>query len=250
MTLLAEQTTSLVLERRPAHSVETWSTRSAVVQRGPVGVSALAKRGTDIVGSLVGLLLLAPLMLAVALLVKVTDPAGPVLYRQQRVGRGGRSVGVLKFRSMRWQYSTGPTRPYATAEQAFLAMGRPDLVAEFALEQKVLDDPRVSRLGRFLRATSLDELPQLVNALLGHLSLVGPRPIVTAELERYGVDAASYLAVRPGITGLWQVSGRSDTTYETRVSLDRQYVEHWHLALDLVILLRTVTTVLARAGAR
>ena len=131
-----------------------------------------------------------------------------------------------------------------------MAMGRPDLVAEFALTQKVLDDPRVSRLGRFLRATSLDELPQLVNALLGHLSLVGPRPVVTAELERYGDDAASYLAVRPGITGLWQVSGRSDTSYDTRVTLDRRYVEQWRLATDLVILVRTVSTVIARDGAR
>ncbi|GAA3576473.1 sugar transferase [Microlunatus spumicola] len=250
MTLLAEQNSSLALQHRAAHTVEAWSAGSAVVQQGPAGVSAVIKRGIDIVGSLVGLFLLAPLLLAVALLVKVTDPAGPVLYRQQRVGRGGRAVGVLKFRSMRWQYSTGPTRPYATAEQAFLAMGRPDLVAEFALEQKVADDPRVSRLGHFLRATSLDELPQLVNALLGHLSLVGPRPIVTAELERYGTDAVSYLAVRPGITGLWQVSGRSDTSYDTRVGLDRHYVQQWRLTMDLAILVRTVGTVMARDGAR
>ena len=206
MTLLAEQTTSLAVTRRPAHTVEAWSARSAVVRQGPVGAAAVAKRGLDVVGSLVGLFLLAPLMLAVALLVKVTDPAGPVLYRQQRVGRGGRPVGVLKFRSI--------------------------------------------RLGRLLRVTSLDELPQLVNALLGHLSLVGPRPIVIAELERYGADAASYLAVRPGVTGLWQVSGRSDTSYDTRVGLDRRSVQQWRLTMDLSILVRTVSTVLNRDGAR
>jgi exopolysaccharide production protein ExoY len=208
-----------------------------------------AKRTLDVLGASAGLLVLAPVILLVAVLVKVTDPAGPVLYRQNRVGRGGRMVGVLKFRSMRWEYSTGPTRPYKTAAEAFRAMGRPDLVEEFEQEQKVADDPRISVLGRVLRATSLDELPQLVNALLGHLSLVGPRPVITAELERYGAHATSYLAVKPGITGLWQVSGRSNTGYDERVALDVRYVAEWRLALDLAILVKTVRTVLAREGA-
>jgi exopolysaccharide production protein ExoY len=208
-----------------------------------------AKRTLDVLGASAGLLVLAPVILLVALLVKVTDPAGPVLYRQNRVGRGGRMVGVLKFRSMRWEYSTGPTRPYKTAAEAFRAMGRLDLVEEFEQEQKVADDPRISVLGRVLRATSLDELPQLVNALLGHLSLVGPRPVISAELERYGAHAASYLAVKPGITGLWQVSGRSNTGYDERVALDVRYVAEWRLALDLAILVKTVRTVLAREGA-
>ncbi len=208
-----------------------------------------AKRALDVIGSAAGLLVLAPVILLVAALVKVTDPAGPVLYRQNRVGRGGRAVGVLKFRSMRWEYSTGPTRPYKTAAEAFEAMGRQDLVEEFELEQKVANDPRISALGHFLRATSLDELPQLINALLGHLSLVGPRPVITAELERYGADAASYLAVKPGITGLWQVSGRSNTGYDERVRLDVHYVSQWKLTLDVFILVKTVRTVLAREGA-
>src|SRR3954451_20910828 len=208
-----------------------------------------AKRTLDVLGASAGLLVLAPVILLVALLVKVTDPAGPVLYRQNRVRRGGRMVGVLKFRSMRWEYSAGPTRPYKTAAEAFRAMGRPDLVEEFEQEQKVADDPRISVLGRVLRATSLDELPQLVNALLGHLSLVGPRPVISAELERYGAHAASYLAVKPGITGLWQVSGRSNTGYDERVALDVRYVAEWRLALDLAILVKTVRTVLAREGA-
>ncbi|MGI3783522.1 MAG: sugar transferase, partial [Janthinobacterium lividum] len=141
------------------------------------GWATVGKRFIDVVGSLIGLLLLAPLFLTVAALVKITDPAGPVLYRQQRLGRGGRAIGVFKFRSMLWEYSTGANRPYKTAEEAFIAMGREDLVEEFVHEQKVADDPRVSNLGKFLRRTSLDELPQLFNSLLGHLSLVGPRPI-------------------------------------------------------------------------
>jgi exopolysaccharide production protein ExoY len=226
------------------------STRNRVRVSDQMTTLGLAvKRTLDVLGASAGLLVLAPVILLVALLVKVTDPAGPVLYRQNRVGRGGRMVGVLKFRSMRWEYSTGPTRPYKTAAEAFRALGRPDLVEEFEQEQKVADDPRISVLGRVLRATSLDELPQLVNALLGHLSLVGPRPVITAELERYGAHATSYLAVKPGITGLWQVSGRSNTGYDERVALDVRYVAEWRLALDLAILVKTVRTVLAREGA-
>ena len=213
------------------------------------GWATVGKRLIDVVGSLVALFLLAPLFVVVAALVKITDPAGPVLYRQQRLGRGGRPIGVFKFRSMLWEYSTGPDRPYQTAEQAFAAMGRPELAAEFALEQKVADDPRVSKLGVFLRRTSLDELPQLFNSLLGQLSLVGPRPITSVELERYGQHQHSFLALKPGITGLWQVSGRSDIGYEQRVNLDVFYVENWSPVLDLTILARTVVTVAARRGA-
>jgi exopolysaccharide production protein ExoY len=212
-------------------------------------VGAFLKRMIDVVGAAFALLVLAPVFLAVAALIKISDPAGPVFYKQNRVGRAGRAIGVLKFRSMKWQYSTGPNRPYQTAAEAFQAMGRPDLCAEFELEQKVADDPRVSGLGHFLRKSSLDELPQLVNALRGELSLVGPRPIITPELERYGKEGATYLSVKPGITGLWQVSGRSETGYDERVRLDVQYVNNWKLALDLAILVKTVRTVLVREGA-
>lgn len=213
------------------------------------GWAALGKRLVDIVGSIVGLILLSPVFALVATLIKVTDPAGPVLYRQQRLGKGGRTIGVYKFRSMLWEYSTGPDRPYKTAEEAFVAMGRADLVQEFAVNQKVEHDPRVSRLGSFLRRTSLDELPQLLNSLLGHLSLVGPRPITPAELERYGSGRHSFLALKPGITGLWQVSGRSSVGYDQRVKLDVYYAEHWSAGLDLTILAKTFSTVVARRGA-
>jgi lipopolysaccharide/colanic/teichoic acid biosynthesis glycosyltransferase len=226
----------------------------AAVQQVPteglaIPAGSFAKRAMDLVGATAALLLLAPVFLLVALLVKVTDPAGPVFYRQNRVGLGGRAVGVLKFRSMKWAYSTGPTYRYKTAAEVFEAMGRPELVAEFKREQKVADDPRISRLGHFLRSSSLDELPQLVNAFLGQLSLVGPRPVIAAELERYGDHVDRYLAVKPGITGLWQVSGRSNTGYEDRVRLDVRYVTEWKLTLDLMILVKTVRTVLVREGA-
>jgi exopolysaccharide production protein ExoY len=212
-------------------------------------VERTLKRLLDVLGALAGLLLLAPLFLLLAIVVKISDPAGPVFYRQHRLGLGGRGIGVLKFRTMLWQYSTGPDRPYHTAQQAFIAMGRADLCAEFELNQKVADDPRVSRLGAFLRRTSLDELPQLVNALLGDLSLVGPRPIVFQELERYGEHRGAFLGVKPGITGLWQVSGRSDTSYDERVRLDLSYIRNWSTWLDLSILARTVIVVAAQRGA-
>ena len=212
-------------------------------------VRRAAKRLLHIVGAATGLLLLAPVILAVAAMVKLHDPSGPVFYRQQRLGRGGKTIGVLKFRTMLWHLSTGPNRPYQTAQEAFRAMGREDLVAEFDAQQKVADDPRVSALGRFLRRTSLDELPQLVNALLGHLSLVGPRPIVVDELVRYGEHAQAFLSAKPGITGLWQVSGRSDTTYDERVRLDLAYVRRPSILTDLAILFRTVIVVVAQRGA-
>ncbi len=207
------------------------------------------KRAIDVLGAAAGLLLLAPVLLVLMLVVKLHDPAGPVFYRQNRLGQGGKLIKVLKFRTMRWQYSTGPDRPYKTAQEAFVAMGRADLLEEFEVAQKVAEDPRVSPLGAFLRRTSLDELPQLLNALFGDLSLVGPRPIVEQELARYGEHGVTFLAAKPGITGLWQVSGRSETTYDERVQLDVSYVRNWNLLLDLAILVRTVVVVAAKRGA-
>src|SRR6266700_6538455 len=128
-------------------------------------------------------------------------------------------------------------------------MGRPDLVSEFEVHHKVADDPRVTKIGKFLRKTSLDELPQLFNVLRGEMSLVGPRPITVAELTRYGRVRWHYLSVRPGITGLWQVSGRNNTTYEERVALDVYYIQNWSLWLDVYILACTAKVVLLCEGA-
>jgi lipopolysaccharide/colanic/teichoic acid biosynthesis glycosyltransferase len=150
---------------------------------------------------------------------------------------------------MMWKYSDGPDRPYKNALETFKAMGREDLIPEFNKVQKVEDDPRVSRFGRFLRKTSLDELPQLFNVLLGDMSMVGPRPIIPMELEHYGDRSASFLALKPGCTGLWVISGRSDVSYEDRVKLDIYYVENWSLMLDLKILVKTVLTVINGRGA-
>jgi lipopolysaccharide/colanic/teichoic acid biosynthesis glycosyltransferase len=173
-------------------------------------------------------------------LVKLTS-RGPVLFGHRRLGEGGTPIRVYKFRSM-----------IADAEmrlQEVLAAD-PPLRAEYEATYKLRDDPRVTPLGRWLRRTSLDELPQLVNVLRGDLSLVGPRPIVADEIAKYGPASATILRVRPGVTGLWQVSGRSDVDYAERVRLDMEYITHWSLWLDLRILAATLPAVLRRKGAR
>jgi undecaprenyl-phosphate galactose phosphotransferase len=205
------------------------------------GWGRIIKRGFDIVGAAFGLLLIAPLLLLIALVIAVVDP-GPVLFRQERLARAGDTFKILKFRTMRVGYSGRP------ALEVFRELGREDLVEEFQREQKVKDDPRVSPLGAFLRRTSLDELPQLWNVLRGDLSLVGPRPIVRDELVKFGDFTGTILAIKPGITGLWQTSGRNDISYEERVELNIQYVENWSLRLDIVILLRTLALVIRGGG--
>jgi exopolysaccharide biosynthesis polyprenyl glycosylphosphotransferase len=213
------------------------------------GWGAVYKRAFDILAAGFFLLIGSPLFLVAALAIKISDRSGPVFYKQTRLGRGGKPIKVLKFRTMGWAYSTGSRRPYPDPVAAFTAMGRLDLVAEFQRDHKVQDDPRIFGFGRLLRRTSLDELPQLWNVLRGDLSLIGPRPITPDELTRYGAQRVSFLALKPGITGLWQVSGRSDVSYDERVKLDIFYIENWSVRLDLSILARTTTAVLARRGA-
>lgn len=185
------------------------------------------------------LLLLSPLMLVVAWRIWQVDGA-PVLFGHFRVGRDGRMFKCLKFRSMR-----------RDAEQrlAQLLSENPTLRAAWERDQKLPDDPRVTPIGHFLRRTSLDELPQLINVLRGEMRLVGPRPVTRPELMRYGATRWHYVTVAPGITGLWQVSGRNNTSYAERVALDRRYVESAGLLLDLKILLRTVHVVVTGHGA-
>jgi exopolysaccharide biosynthesis polyprenyl glycosylphosphotransferase len=212
------------------------------------GWGRILKRAFDVIGATFGLIILSPVFLVVYVTIKLRDP-GPAFFRHRRLSRAGREVRVIKFRTMIWRYCDGPNRPYKNAIETLKAMGRADLIPEFERDQKLADDPRVSRLGRFLRKTSIDELPQLVNVLVGDMSLVGPRPIVPAELERYGEQGASFLALKPGLTGLWQISGRSDISYDERVKLDIYYVENWSLFMDIKILLKTVVTVLRHDGA-
>jgi len=213
------------------------------------GWGRIGKRAFDLLGAVLGLVVLSPLLLVIAVVEKIADPRGPILYHHRRLSRNGEELYVLKFRTMTWKYCDGPNRPFKTAADSFRAMGREDLIREFNKVQKLDDDPRVSGLGKFLRKTSLDELPQLFNALNGSMSLVGPRPIVPTELERYGDRKSAFLALKPGITGLWQISGRNDVSYEDRVKLDIYYVENWSLVLDLRILIRTVMAIFKGRGA-
>jgi undecaprenyl-phosphate galactose phosphotransferase len=201
--------------------------------------SRALKAGFDqaVAGSLV--LLFAPLLLALAALVR--RDGGPAFYRHRRIGAAGRAFGCIKFRTM----VTNSDRVLDD-----LLAADPAAAAEWAATQKLRDDPRVTALGRFLRRSSLDELPQLFNVLRGEMSLVGPRPIVQAEVARYGDEIEYYYETKPGLTGLWQVSGRSDTSYERRVRLDVWYVRNWTLWHDIAILLKTIPAVFLQRGAQ
>ncbi|MGU3287480.1 sugar transferase [Methylobacterium mesophilicum] len=199
-----------------------------------------AKRGLDIGVAATALFLLLPLMLLIAVLVWAGDRKAPI-FRHMRLGRDGRSFGCLKFRSM-----VTDGEAVLAAHLAASAGAR----AEWAATHKLSDDPRITAIGQVLRKTSLDELPQLWNVLRGEMSLVGPRPIVQAEVARYGRAFATCFAVPPGVTGLWQVSGRSDTSYAERVALDLDYASRWSLRRDIAIMLRTVPAVLAQRGSK
>ncbi len=204
------------------------------VTRG--GWRAMAKRSFDLVVASVSLVITAPLALVVAIAIKV-DSRGTVLFRQVRVGQDSVPFEVLKFRTM---------VPDAEARQAeLMALNEAD-----GPLFKMADDPRITRVGRFLRKTSLDELPQLWNVVRGQMSLVGPRPALPHETEEWDALLAQRLRVKPGITGMWQVNGRSDTSFEDYTRLDLYYVDNWSLATDLAILVKTIPVVVLRQGAR
>ena len=199
----------------------------------------LAKRIFDLVATICGGLLILPILLILAILVGI-DNKGRIIFAHRRVGRNGKLFPCYKFQSM---VSDAQERL-----EEYLAKN-PEARKEWEESFKLTNDPRVTKLGAFLRKTSLDELPQLWNVLMGDMSLVGPRPIVTKEVERYGDYIREYYMVPPGITGMWQVNGRSDTTYEERVSMDTWYVRNWSVWIDLVYLFKTVKTVFTGKGA-
>jgi lipopolysaccharide/colanic/teichoic acid biosynthesis glycosyltransferase len=201
---------------------------------GAKRVQRALKDVLDIIGALLGLALLSPVLLLIALCVKLDD-GGPVFYRRRVLGRKG-EFGAFKFRTM---------RPDA---DAILAADQ-SLRAMFEMDYKLQNDPRITRVGVFLRKYSLDELPQLVNVLMGQMSLVGPRMITAAELQKYGDFRRLMLQVKPGLTGYWQVNGRQRVSYKERVKMDVYYLENWSLMLDLEILLKTPAKVVRAEGA-
>lgn len=202
--------------------------------------SSVLKRSLDILLAGIALVFLLPLMLPIAFLIRRHD-GGPALFVQERIGLHGKLFRCYKFRTMVMD---------AQEQLEKLLAADPAAREEWERDRKLVNDPRITRLGAFLRKSSLDELPQLLNILRGEMSLVGPRPIVRGEIAKYGADFSFYTAVRPGLTGLWQVSGRSDTTYDERVALDVRYVREWSFPGDVWIIVKTIPAILASRGAR
>jgi len=211
--------------------------RAVTIPLSPL--TLIGKRGLDIIGSLFLILMTSPLFIIIALFVALDG--GPLFFRHTRIGQKGERFGCLKFRTM------------ILGAEACLTeylQHHPEAKAEWQNHQKLNFDPRITPVGHILRATSLDELPQLFNILRGEMSLVGPRPVTKDELIRYGTAADHYLAVRPGLIGPWQISGRNDVGYDERVALDHAYVNDLSLLRDIVILFRTPSAVLSRRGAK
>lgn len=206
--------------------------------RGPIG--GMAKRLFDILFSLLAMVPALLIVVIVAIALKVLSP-GPLLFRHERIGYKGRRFGCLKFRTM--------VMDAELRLEAHLA-GSPDARREYELLHKLRDDPRIiPGIGSFLRKTSLDELPQFLNVLRGDMSVVGPRPVTAPEIDKYGGASRVYLKAKPGITGLWQVSGRNDLSFSHRVLLDSVYVRKWSFFWDLQIVIRTIRVLVTRRGA-
>lgn len=217
-----------------SHEVLLLTVRNNLARRLP----QFLKRFFDLFASICILIIGSPVLLWIA--AKVLASGRPIFYGHKRIGQHGKSFPCYKFRTM---------LPNADTLLRELLARDPDARAEWDRDFKLKNDPRITSIGHFLRKTSLDELPQLWNVLKGEMSLVGPRPIVTAELERYGNQVDYYLEAKPGITGLWQISGRNDVTYDTRVYLDAWYVKNWSLFNDIAILFKTVKVILKKDGA-
>ena len=194
------------------------------------------KRIIDFIAALIGIILLSPIFLVISAIIRI-DSKGPIVFGHVRKGLHGKDIKVYKFRTM-----------YENADEIFRNFTE-EQKKEFYINFKLDNDPRITKIGDFLRKTSLDELPQLFNILKGDMSIVGPRPIVEAEIEKYGKCADKLFSVIPGLTGYWQANGRSDTTYEERVSMDMYYIDNRSIALDFKIILKTFISVIKKEGA-
>ena len=200
----------------------------------------IIKRVFDIFASVIGTLLLSPLFLAISIAIKADD-GGRVFYRHERVGQGGKKIGIYKFRSMK-----------EDANENIEEVLSPEQLRQYRTEYKVDDDPRITRVGAFLRRTSLDELPQFINIIKGELSLIGPRPVVERELEMYGDAKDKLLSAKPGLTGYWQVYARNTVGYENgeRQRMELYYVDHRSLGFDIKLFFKTFVSVLKKTGAQ
>ena len=198
------------------------------------------KRCIDIILSLLGLIILSPVFLLIAILIKKEDH-GNVFYKHKRIVHMNKDIYIYKFRSM--------TNKYKTFDEFYQTLSD-EQKQEWDENFKLENDPRITKIGNFLRKTSLDELPQIINILKGDMSVIGPRPVVNDEIEKYGNQKAKFLSVKPGLTGYWAANGRSATTYEDRIKLELYYIDHCSLLLDIKIFFKTILSVLKKEGAK
>lgn len=203
------------------------------------------KRILDIIGALLGCIILMPLTICVWMVNITTRDNGPVFYVQKRIGKNGKEFGMYKFRTMcnkaqEMVKNKETMKKYFTEEQ----------IQEWKENYKIEDDPRITKFGKILRKTSLDEVPQVLNILKGDLSIIGPRPVIREELEKYEENIEKFLSITPGLTGYWAANGRSDTTYEERMQMELYYVDNISFILDTRIFFKTIITVLKREGAK
>ncbi len=195
------------------------------------------KRFLDFTLSLLGLIILSPVFLIISILIK-KESEGPVFFKHKRIGKNGKEIYLYKFRSM-----------VPNAEE-LIKKFTPEQMKEFKENFKLENDPRITKVGKWLRKTSLDELPQLINILKGELSIIGPRPVIAEELEKYGNNKEKFLSVTPGLTGYWAANGRSNTTYEQRMQMELYYVDNISFKMDLKVFFKTIISVLKKEGAR
>ncbi len=197
------------------------------------------KRTFDCIASLFTFIVLLPVFLIIAVAIKI-ESKGKVFYKHKRIGKNGKYIYVLKFRTM-----------YTDAQERLAELLKdPEVAKEWSENFKLHNDPRVTKVGNFLRKTSLDELPQLINIMNGDMSIVGPRPIIDGEIDKYGKMKSKFLSVTPGLTGWWACNGRSQTNYANRIRLEMYYVNHQSIGLDIKIIFKTIISVIKRDGAR
>lgn len=228
-----------IITGETTENIETTSlrTQSDVKTKISKKVYIKIKRVIDVILASVALILLSPLFAIIAIAIKI-DSKGSVFFAHKRIGKNGKIIKLYKFRSM-----------VINAEELIKSF-TPEQMREYKENYKLTNDPRITKVGKFLRKTSLDELPQLINIINGDLSIIGPRPVVADELEKYGVNKDKFLSVTPGLTGYWAANGRSNTTYEQRMEMELYYIDNLSLKMDIKVFFKTILSVLKKEGAR
>ena len=227
-----------IITSETTENIETTSlrTQSDVKTKISKKVYIKIKRVIDVILASVALILLSPVFAIIAIAIKI-DSKGPVFFAHKRIGKNGNIIKLYKFRSM-----------VINAEELIKSF-TPEQMREYKENYKLTNDPRITKVGKFLRKTSLDELPQLINIINGDLSIIGPRPLVADELEKYGVNKDKFLSVTPGLTGYWAANGRSNTTYEQRMEMELYYIDNLSLKMDIKVFFKTILSVLKKEGA-